>query len=139
MPDDFMSPEVERVLFGNLDSRIEALKQIISPKSVTLRPCFHCGHEPGGHRSYCRMLRLSEMPKLTRIVARLNNHEVMTSDDFGYVLNRLNTAENLIDRIKRFQPKVGPAAMTADEVEDLEAWCEWKNARRDELKDETTE
>lgn len=97
------------------------------------RKCVQCGHEVGGHKPYCRMLRLSEFPRITQIVLRVNNGEAATEPDFSYVLNRLHAAEQLIDRIKRFQPKVGPAEMTADEVEDLEAWCEWRNSRQDEL------
>lgn len=97
-----------------------------------MRVCFYCGRASGGHHAHCAVLRVKEMPRLQRIVTLMNAGEATSRDDVGYLVTRMNYAEELIERIKRFQPKVGPQDMTEDQVDDLEAWCEWKNSRRDE-------
>lgn len=74
------------------------------------------------------------MSKLPEIAKRIDARQA-TNEDARYLLGRVNAADYLIERLKRFAPQTKGMERAAD-LDDLEAWCEYHASRRDELEEQ---
>jgi hypothetical protein len=68
--------------------------------------------------------------KLPEIVRRIDAG-TSTSEDAAYLLARVQSADYLVERLRRFDKH--PEVVTSDDLDDIAAWCDYFQSRRDEL------